>query len=240
MRLWLWLGIVACNGTAAPPVKPLDATPPPSVPGGPTAQVFPSGRDVPVNGLRFRLLWSEAMELGPHAIEVRDAHGRTVPGAVREVTWDDGFRACAIRPEGLTPTAQYSLHVEGVTSGRGIVNAPFDHTFVLRPEDTTAPSAKALTVAGVPKAGGREPIVFTFPEAMDADGVGAVSVLAGGALVTGRWTFADGESVWTFDPDGAWPAGRVLISLGAGIRDLAGNELADREAGMFPPARPAK
>lgn len=239
MRQWLWLGIVACSGTAAPPVGALDATPPPVAAGGATAQVFPSGRDVPLNGLRFRLLWSEEMELGPHAIEVRDAHGRTVPGAVREVVWDAGFRSCSIRPEGLTPTARYVLHVEGVTSGHGVTIAPFDHTFVLRPDDTTAPSAKALTVVGAPKATGHEPLVFTFPEAMDVDGVGAVSVLAGGVLVSGRWTFAEGESVWTFEPDGAWPVGQVKVALGAGICDLAGNELADREAGMFSPTRPA-
>lgn len=234
--MFWWLGI-ACNGAPVEAPTPTPAAVTPAA-GSPTAQVFPSGRDVPENGLRFRLLWSEEMQLGPHAIEVRDAHGRTVPGAVREIAWEEGFRAVSIRPEGLKPTAQFALHVEGVTSARGIVNTPFDHVFVLRPPDTTAPSAKAVTVVGGPVPGGHEPLVFTFPEPMDVDGVGAITVLSGGEIVTGRWTFSEGEAVWTFDPDGAWPKGAVRVSLGAGIRDLAGNELVDREVGMFLPSRP--
>jgi hypothetical protein len=70
---------------------------------------------------------------------------------------------------------------------------------------------------------------------MQLASLGAVTVLVGGAPWEGHWRLVEEDRVAEFAPAAPWPDDPVHVALSAGLRDLAGNELADRPTGKLVP-----
>lgn len=225
----LLAALVGC-GQPAPSLAPADPAP--------EIAVAPTVRDLPANALVFRAIFPEPITLGPHAIHVRDASGTIVPGAVRRVVWDQAMREVTIPLEGLDAGALYTLRLEGLETQAGAELASVERVFVVLPTDDEPPAGAAVRVEGLPRAGGREPLRVAFPEPVQASSLDSLTVLAGGAPAEGIWALAPGDDVAVFTPEAPWGEATVRVALGAGIRDLAGNELADRPEGMLVPVAP--
>ena len=203
-------------------------------------RLWPTVRDLPANAVVFRATFPEAMTLGPHGIHVRDASGIIVPGAVPRVVWDQAMRTATIPIEDVEAGARYTLRIEGLETQAGREVSPLERVFVVHPPDTSPPSGAALRVEGTPRAGGHDPVRVVFPEPVDRTSLDSLTVLAGGAPAEGAWTLEDGDAVAVFTPGVPWGDDPVRVALGAGIRDLAGNDLVDRPERMLVPVAPRK
>ena len=78
-----------------------------------------------------------------------------------------------------------------------------------------------------PRPGGRDPLIVTFPDALDhgllSRSLGVAR--AGGGVVTGVMRIDPGETRWNFTPDADWSAGAYeLVVLGV-LEDVAGNQI---------------
>ncbi len=229
--LWLWLGLGCGTGSGdLAPIGPVVREPPLAL-----VRIWPGVRDVPVNGLRFRLAFTRPVELGPQKFQVRDAHDVLVPNAISKIVWNESLTEATVTPEGLKPTRLYRLHVEGLLDAEHEPIPPFDHDFVLRPPDEAAPSGAGLRIVGRPASGSKATLTATFPEPIDRDSLKALTVLNGADLAGGAWTLDPTETIATFTPWTEWGEAAVRVTVSAGVRDLGGNELTDRPQRMLVP-----
>ncbi|HEX5215159.1 MAG TPA: hypothetical protein VFV98_06820 [Vicinamibacterales bacterium] len=78
-----------------------------------------------------------------------------------------------------------------------------------------------------PRAGGRDPLIVSFPDPLDhgllsrALGVGR----AAGGVVTGTARIDPGETRWNFIPDAVWSAGAYEVVVLGVLEDVAGNQI---------------
>ena len=103
---------------------------------------------------------------------------------------------------------------------------PFRKRFTVGPEDMS-PVDTAAWRLGVPRVGARQPLVVTFPEALDHALLLRALVVEDerGEPVGGAAEVGLGETEWTFTPDRPWtPGGYALVALGI-LEDLAGNRI---------------
>ena len=76
-----------------------------------------------------------------------------------------------------------------------------------------------------------------FSEPVRSESLGALSVLQEGSAVSGMWRLGPHQTRAYFTPEQPFAASGVYINYGAGIHDLAGNQMTDAPTGMVPVQR---
>jgi hypothetical protein len=112
--------------------------------------------------------------------------------------------------------------------GHGLpLKEEFRHEFRASPAIERPLSMAAWRVTR-PKAGSREPVAVTFPDALDhgllrrALGIAKAGVPG---MVSGEAVIESGETRWLFTPRDDWAAGNYELVAFAFLEDLAGNRI---------------
>ena len=205
---------------------------------GPMVRIVPDVAEIPSNGVRFKLYWNSKMRLGPHATKILDAAGTPLPDAVPRLSWNFTMMSAEVDPVGLEAGKSYILHVAGFEGADGQAANPVDKKFRVIAADTTSPSGKDLVVRGRPLPATSATLTLAFPEPMDPDSTIALTVLCGAHPVDGQWAMDTADRVATFTPASPWGSDPIRVSIGAGLKDLAANELVDRPTGFMIPSAP--
>ena len=209
--------------------------------------VYPSADELPENLLRFYIHFSNPMSRGEayRRIRLLDESGRPVVAAFLELDeelWDpSGTRlTLLIDPgrikSGLVPREEmgpvlmngrrYVLAIDGDwidARGRPLDDS-YRKPFRAGPSDDQPPEPESWRVSP-PSAGGREPLVVSFPEPLDrALLVRLLRVVdASGTTVRGRSEIGDRESRWSFVPEPVWKPGDYRLVVDTDLEDPAGN-----------------
>lgn len=210
------------------------APPPPSPPPPLPAALrvwWPTAAEVPANALHLELVWDEAMELTPLAVEA-GGPGSWGPAAAR-VQWSGDLQVTHVELD--LPVGATALRLSGATTASGLALPPLERPLVVLPSDHTPP--RGATVTGAPVAGSLAPLTVRFPEPMHHRSLGSLTALGGGAIQPGTWSLSPDQRTATFAPAVPWPD-TVRVSLGAGLCDLAGNRLEERPTGLLIPESP--
>jgi hypothetical protein len=213
------------------------------------AQVYPSTEVVPENQLRMYIHFSAPMGIkgGLDYIRLLDAKGDTVVDPFLPldtefwnddhtrytVFFDPGRQKRGIAPiqqmgRALVPGQRYTLVVDREwRDGNGLpLKESFRREFTAGPADER-PLDIAVWKIQPPAAGTRDPLVATFPEALDhgllmrALGVEHASAEA----VRGEVMVDEHETRWRFTPRDPWRAGSYQLVAFAMLEDLAGNRI---------------
>jgi hypothetical protein len=224
----------------------------PAAPAGPATtleRIDPSPDVLPENLLKLYLNFSAPMSRGEayRRIRLLDERGQTVELPFLEIDqelWDRDLRRLTLlfdpgrvkrdllpHEEVGTPLregAAYTLVVERQwPDARGHALAgEARKTFRVGPPDHDPPRTGAWRLAP-PRAGGRDPLVVTFPEPLDRallERVLEVSA-ASGTPVEGAVAVESGQTRWTFTPRAPWRAGEYTLRAATILEDLAGNSL---------------
>ena len=212
--------------------------------------VYPSGDIVPANQLRMYLHFSAPMDWrsGYDFVTLLDDRGQEVVDAFLPLDadfWNDDRTRYTVFfdpgrvKRGILPNKQmgraleagkrYTLLVKREwRDGHGLpLKEEFRHEFRASPAIERPLSMAAWRVTR-PKAGTREPVAVTFPEALDhgllrrALGIAKAGVPG---LVGGEAVIESGETRWLFTPRDAWAAGNYELVAFAFLEDLAGNRI---------------
>jgi hypothetical protein len=211
--------------------------------------VYPSGDVVPANQLRLYVHFSAPMGMkgGLDYIRLLDADGRVVKDPFLPVDaefwnadrtrftmfFDPGRVKRGILPNEqmgrpLTAGRRYTLVVSRDWSdAQGLpLKEEFRRTFSVGPADLKALDPARWEIRP-PMAGGRAPLVVTFPEPLDHGLlVRALGVsTAAGAPVTGDAAIDNGETRWSFTPREAWVTGDYRLIVLTILEDQAGNRI---------------
>ena len=211
-------------------------------------QVYPSGPTLPENMLRFYIEFSAPMGRGS-ALE----HIRLIDGTGREVVepflpveaefwspdrtrftlfFDPGRVKRGIKPNrdmgrALVPGRKYALVIdEQWRDGREQpLKSAYRHEFTVG-----AAIEKALNQAEwkitPPRPGTRDPLIVTFPWALDhALMQRSLWVTHGPADLSGQGMVSGSETRWTFTPSDPWTAGEYSVVALTLLEDPAGNRL---------------
>lgn len=226
------------------------------------SRIFPSASEWPENTLRFYLHFSAPMAGTSAAGHVRlvDGSGDEVEDVLldidvdlwntdytrRTVFFDPGRVKRGIRPNrelgrALVAGRRYAIIVHTAwtdASGRPLARQ-FRHDFTAAPAIETAVEPESWIIGGI-AAGTRDPLVVTFPWALDEGllrrAVGVATT--GGTMVDGEVTIGDYETRWTFVPARPWSAGAHSLVVLTLLEDPAGNKVGEPfEFEMF--GRPA-
>ena len=209
--------------------------------------VYPSSDRLPENLLRFYLHFSAPMARGDADRHLRllDAEDRPIHAPFLELDeelWDpSGTRfTLLIDPgrikRGLVPRLElgpvleagrsYTLEVgpDWPDAAGHPLGAPFRKSFRAEAADDTPPDPEAWRLES-PTAGGRDPLVVTFPEALDHALAGRLIrvVDASGRRLSGNADVSEGETRWAFTPALPWVAGSYRLEVGTALEDVAGN-----------------
>ncbi len=212
-------------------------------------QVYPTADKLPENQLKFYLHFTAPMSRGEAYRRVRllDADGKPVDQPFLELgeeLWDpDGKRfTLLIDPgrikRGLKPREElgpvleqgktYTLVIDREwedADGEPLKEA-FRKTFRAAAADEAPPDPKTWRL-DAPAAGGKAPLVVTFPKPMDhallLDMLGVVD--AGGRKIAGDVAVTDGQTRWRFTPRGPWAAESYRLVVDKRLEDLAGNSI---------------
>ncbi len=197
----------------------------------PRVTVWPGVRHVPANGLRFTVVVPEPVALDAD-FGIYRVDGDTlieVEGALPEWRWNEPRTEARLTPRGLDTGAPYMLVMDRLLTDSGVSLGPVGHPFRMVPADTKPPDGQGLAVLGTPVPGTSEPLRIPLPEAVGREAVHKPSVLAGADPWPGTWALTDDQETLVFTPAEPWPDDReVVVMVGAGIRDLGGNELTGR------------
>jgi hypothetical protein len=203
----------------------------------------------PENLLRFYIHFSAPMSRAPALEYVRllDADGLEVRDAFLPLEvdlwnvertrytmfFDPGRVKTGIRPNVELGRAMYAgRHYAIVIAdawpdahGRKLA-APFRYDFVAGPGEERAIDPKAWTIKA-PSAGTRDPLVVSFPWALDRGLLGrAVGVAPPGRQsLPGEATITDGDREWRFVPSGPWRTGNHDLVVLTILEDPAGNRV---------------
>lgn len=210
--------------------------------------VYPSGPTLPENMLRFYIEFSEPMGRGSALEHIRliDDTGKEVvepflpveaefwsPDRTRfTLFFDPGRVKRGIKPNrdmgrALVPGRKYALVIdEQWRDGR---EQPLKSTY--RHEFTVGPAIeKALNQADwkitPPRPGTRDPLIVTFPWALDhALMQRSLGVSHGPADVSGQGMVSESEKRWSFTPSDPWTSGEYSVVALTLLEDPAGNRL---------------
>ncbi len=211
--------------------------------------VYPSGKQLPENQLKFYLHFSAPMSQGDsyRHIKLLNSAGKPVELPFLELEhelWDPAGRRFTLLfdpgriKRGLKPREElgpvleagktYTLVIDRAwpdAEGKPLTEA-YRKTFkALAPvNDPPAPKTWKLQP---PAAAGVGPLVVTFPRPMDhALLQRSLTVTdARGKFVPGTVTITAAETRWEFRPRRPWAAGRYELSAETTLEDLAGNNL---------------
>jgi hypothetical protein len=208
------------------------------------AAVYPSASVLPENMLKLYVFFSAPMQKGDswQHISLLREDGSKVEGPFLELEqelWDRDQRRFTVLfdpgriKRGLASLAEAGAALEaGHTytlvisrtwrDGRGAPLAEeFRKKFQVVEADRTPPDPAKWRVSP-PRAGGVEPLVITFPEAMDFALLHHEISVTG---VSGTVEVGRGETEWRFTPDRPWSAGEHKIVVRTTLEDLAGNHI---------------
>ena len=211
-------------------------------------QVYPSGSTLPENMLRFYIEFSAPMGRGSALEHIRlvDETGKEVvepflpveaelwsPDRTRfTLFFDPGRVKRGIKPNrdmgrALVPGRKYALVIdEHWRDGREQpLKAAYRHEFTVGPA-IEKPLHQAEWRITPPRPGTRDPLIVTFPWALDhALMQRSLGVTHGPADVSGQGMVSDSEMRWSFTPSDPWTAGEYSVVALTLLEDPAGNRL---------------
>ena len=212
------------------------------------SHVYPSTDVVPENQLRLYIHFSAPMGLkgGLDYISLVDDHGQKVVDPFLPldtefwngdhtrytVFFDPGRQKRGITPNqqmgrSLEPGKRYALVVDREwRDANGLpLKESFRREFSVGPADERPLDQKSWRVTP-PASGTRDPLVVTFPEALDHGLLlRALGVAKDGRALPGEIAIEEHETRWRFTPSDPWAAGQYqLVALGM-LEDLAGNRI---------------
>lgn len=224
--------------------------------------VYPSASGLPENMLRFYIEFSAPMGRAPALEYVRliDEDGNHVvdpflpveaqfwtPDRTRfTLFFDPGRVKRGIKPNrdlgrALVPGRRYTLVVaERWMDGRGRpLKSGYRHEFTVTPAIEKPLDQSGWTVAA-PAAATRDPLVVTFPWALDHGLLHrALGVRRAATEVAGEIAIDAAETRWTFTPRDPWTAGGYSLIALTLLEDPAGNRLG-RAFEVMQPVRTAR
>jgi len=219
-----------------------------AVPSTVVTHVYPSGDVVPENQLRMYIEFSAPMgrRSGIEYVALLDDRGVEVPGTFLPLDYEfwnaDRTRFTVFFDpgrvkKGILPNKQmgralragrsYTLLVRAEwQDGSGLpLKEPFRRTLRVGPADTH-PLDTAQWRIDPPPAGGRTPLVVTFPEPVDQGLLfRALGVRSAGQPLGGDVTVEANETRWTFTPRDSWRAGAYDLLALSILEDRAGNQI---------------
>lgn len=213
------------------------------------AHVYPSASVLPSNDLKLYIYFSAPMIRGEawQHIHLLDESGKPLPRVFLELgqeLWDSNFQRLTVlfdpgrikrgvvSRETMGPPIvagkNYTLVIDrDWKDARGVrLVEGFRKPFRGGPEDRNPPDPKQWRISA-PKAGSSEPLVVTFPKAMDyalLQRVLTVSIESGGN-VSGAVNVVREETEWRFTPRDPWKAGAYKLVVDTNIEDLCGNKI---------------
>jgi hypothetical protein len=212
--------------------------------------IYPTADKLPENQLRFYLHFSAPMSRGDAYAHVKllDTKGKVVEWPFLELDpelWDpSGTRFTlffhpgrvkrGLRPreeEGpvLVEGKRYTLVVDaGWRDADGNpLKEGFKKTFTVGAPDEARLDVKTWKLKA-PAAGSRDPLRVTFPKPMDRALSERLVWVADGAgkKVAGKVELTERETLWSFTPERAWPAGAFHLVADTTLEDTCGNNLA--------------
>ena len=219
-----------------------------TVPTTVVSRVYPTGDVVPENLLRMYVEFSGPMarRSGIEYMKVLNEAGTEIPGAILPLDyefWSPDHRRFTVFfdpgrvKEGILPNREMGrpLTIGGAMTlvirreWRDEHGLPLKEDF-RRTFRVTPPDAKPLDTASwkiqPPPAGGRAPVVVTFPEPLDHGLLmRALGVTRDGAPVEGEIAVDTAETRWAFTPKDPWRAGGYALLALDILEDLAGNQI---------------
>ena len=211
-------------------------------------QVYPSGSTLPENMLRFYIEFSAPMGRGSALAHIRleDQSGKVVvdpflpveaefwnPERTRfTLFFDPGRVKRGIKPNrdmgrALLPGRKYALVIdEQWRDGREQpLKSAYRHEFTVGPAIEKALNHAEWKITP-PRPGTRDPLIVTFPWALDhALMQRSLGVLRGPADLSGQVVVNDSETRWIFTPNDPWAAGEYSVIALTLLEDPAGNRL---------------
>lgn len=223
---------------------PADALTPPTA----VANAYPGGPEVPANLLRMYIEFTGEMGIrtGEHYISALDEGGTEMTGALLPldtdlwnpehtrftILFDPGRVKRGILPNRsmgrpLAPGRSFTLVVRRDwpdAHGKPLASE-FRRTYRVGPAIERPLSTAGWKIAA-PAAASRDPLVVSFPWALDRALLQrALTVVRGEAAVAGDVRIAAGETQWTFVPRDPWQAGPHALVAGPELEDPAGNRV---------------
>ncbi|GAB4143891.1 MAG: hypothetical protein Tsb009_15290 [Planctomycetaceae bacterium] len=236
-----------------------------STPAAQVTQVFPSGKSLPENLLKFYIHFSAPMSRGEayKRIELLDARGKRIADPFLELgeeLWDpSGTRfTLFIDPgrikRGLKPREDvgpvfeqgksYTLRIAQQwvdEHGRPLKNE-FRKSFKITAPDSARLDPKKWKLQ-TPAANTRKSLTLKFPKPLDHALLHRMLVVvdANGRPVAGQIQVDQQETRWRFTPSKAWQAGSYRIQIDTALEDRAGNSIGRPfERSLIQPAQPRK
>lgn len=212
--------------------------------------IFPSRKVLPENQLRFYIHFSQPMDRGGayDHIKLLDAKGKPIENVFLELgeeLWDPSMTRFTLLfhpgrvKQGLKPREElgpvlesgksYALVISGTwkdAEGRLLAQKEFRKEFAAGPADDDPVDPKKWKLLP-PPAGTSEPVQVRFNESLDHGLLHRVLwiVDAMGKKVPGKISVSDEETLWSFTPDKAWPAGSYRLVADTILEDLAANRI---------------
>jgi hypothetical protein len=150
------------------------------------------------------------------------------------VFFDPGRVKRGIKPNrdmgrALEAGKRYTLVIgERWTDGRGqMLRQPHRHSFIAGAAQERGLETAAWKIAPA-RAGSREPLIVTFPWALDYGLLHRALMVRSrstGSHVVGEIALAGGETQWLFTPRDPWPAGDYSLNVLTLLEDPAGNRI---------------
>lgn len=207
--------------------------------------IYPSGRPLPANCLKFYIHFSQPMREGRKIFEqivIRDDQNKIVPHPWRRVElWNEDAtrltmwihpgrikQGVNLREESgpvLHPGRVYRLVV--TDSLRGLNGLPLETDFIrslyVTDEDHDCPLPDRWKIS-VPVAGTRDPLTLNLRESIDHALLHRfITIYAGDSRVTGDIEVTNNETIWSFTPKDPWGAEKHHVQIDGRLEDLAGN-----------------
>ncbi|HTI67469.1 MAG TPA: hypothetical protein VL460_08010 [Caulobacteraceae bacterium] len=225
--------------------RPAPATPPSTE----VAAVYPTAAVVPENLRRLYVQFSAPMSLryGARNLQLLDGRGRGPPQPLpplESAFWNPArtrFTLVFDRTRGKDPRMgrplqtgrSYTLVIgPDWRDANGLpLRQPYRRAFQVGEAQLQPLDPKAWRITA-PPAGGREPLIVSFPGPLDQDLMSsALGVQDRGAPVEGEAVVAPGEMEWRFIPLDPWRAGDYALVAQPILEDVAGAQVA-RAAGI--------
>ncbi len=212
--------------------------------------IYPSSNVLPMNQLKIYLEFSQPMQRGQvykHVKLYKLPENSVQSDAflqMPEELWDRSRTRLTLWLDpgrikrGLAPNTQlglplvsgqhYRLDVDAAwqgANGETLKHTASKHFYVDDP-DRSRPNETAWVI-DYPRSATREPLTIHFNEAMDYALLQNALMLDHAVLgvTQGEIALLDGERVWQFTPQLAWPSGAYSLVVNAWLEDIAGNSL---------------